>query len=42
MAAKTVRSIAPFISLPQVKIINLSIEEGVFRDELKKYIFVQE
>ena len=35
IAAKTVRSIAPFISLPLVKIINLSMEEGVFPDELK-------
>ena len=35
IAAKTVRSIAPSIPLPLVKIINLSMEEGVFPDELK-------
>ena len=35
IAAKTVRSIVSFISLPLVKIIKLSMEEGVFPDELK-------
>ena len=35
IAAKTVRFIVPYISLPLVKIINLSMEEGVFPDELK-------
>ena len=35
IAAKTVKPIVPYISLPLVKIINLSMEEGVFPDELK-------
>ena len=34
------RSIVPFISLPLVRIINLSMEEGVFTDELKIASFI--